>query len=98
MRAALDKIRKDRPGIASQFKDIKGDLDSVSMSEWANIPPANNIVGKGRHKKKEYDRFTPVPDTIIEQALMDKEVKSSIDPNTAAFSHPLAPRKAQTGN
>lgn len=88
MRAALDKIRQDRPGIASQFKDIKGDLEQVSMTEWANLPPANNIVGKGRHKKKEYDRFTPVPDTIIEQALMDREVKPSIDP-TASFSTAL---------
>ncbi len=97
MQLALDKIKKERPGIASQFRDIKGELEKVSLQEWASLPPANNIVGKGRHKKKEYDRFTPVPDTIIEQALMDKEVKSSIDPATAAAATSLGPRKAGGG-
>jgi len=78
LKETILKMRKERPTISQQFADIKKDLANLSKEDWENIP---DEMPDYTVKKKKKERYTPVPDRIIEKGLMDGELETSIDPN-----------------
>ncbi|XP_011402481.1 PREDICTED: pre-mRNA-processing factor 6-like [Amphimedon queenslandica] len=66
----IEKYRQERPKIQQQFSDLKRQLAVVSDDDWLNIPE----VGDARNKKQRNahirpDRYTPVPDSVLQRAL-----------------------------
>ena len=78
LKETIQKMRKERPTISQQFADVKKDLANLTKDDWENIP---DELPDYTVKKKKKERFTPVPDRILEKGLMDSEVDTSIDPN-----------------
>ncbi|CAH8661448.1 unnamed protein product [Schistosoma haematobium] len=77
-REEIEKYRRERPKIQQQFMDLKRDLASVSESEWNALPE----VGDSRNRKQRnprYERFTPIPDSIIAKGLSDGQTNVSVD-------------------
>jgi hypothetical protein len=52
-------------------------LNFDCLEEWDSIPEIEDYTVK----KKKYNRITPVPDSLIEQAAKDIETVNYIDPN-----------------
>ncbi|CAI7993815.1 Pre-mRNA-processing factor 6 [Geodia barretti] len=66
----IEKFRQERPKIQQQFSDLKRALSRVSNDEWLSIPD----VGDARNKRERNphvrpDRYTPVPDTVLQRAI-----------------------------
>ena len=86
LKERIEKFRNERPTISQQFSDLRKDLGNLSrgkfiqfnLDEWESIPEVNDYTVK----KKKQERYTPVPDRIIEQARNDGEVQKYIDPQT----------------
>lgn len=76
----LLKYRKERPKIQQQFADLKRGLAAVTQDEWEKIPEVGDLVGKNRKKVKAKERFTPVPDSILEKARDNASFTTSLDP------------------
>ncbi|CAL8108543.1 unnamed protein product [Calicophoron daubneyi] len=77
-REEIERYRKERPKIQQQFMDLKRDLANVTESEWNALPE----VGDARNKKQRnprYERFTPVPDSILAKGLADGQTNTTID-------------------
>ncbi|KAA3678288.1 pre-mRNA-processing factor 6 [Paragonimus westermani] len=77
-REEIEKYRRERPKIQQQFMDLKRDLANVSESEWNALPE----VGDARNRKQRnprYERFTPVPDSIIAKGLSDGQTVTTMD-------------------
>nr|GEZ45289.1 protein stabilized1 [Tanacetum cinerariifolium] len=59
------------PKITEQFVDLKRKLDTLSYSEWDGI---SEIGGYSlRNKKKRFESYRPVSDTLLEKARREKE-------------------------
>jgi pre-mRNA-processing factor 6 len=76
----IKKYRQERPKIQQQFSDLKRTLSEVSDDEWLNIPE----VGDARNKKQRNasirpDRFTPLPDTILQGAVASGQTHTALD-------------------
>ncbi|XP_065843636.1 pre-mRNA-processing factor 6-like [Oscarella lobularis] len=79
-----EKYRKERPKIQQQFSDLKRQLATVSENEWSNIPD----VGDTRTKKQRNprpDRYTPVPDSLIERAAGQNKHHINLDSKQQKF-------------
>ena len=63
----LSKYRNVRPRIADQFADLKAQLKGVSEVQWNEIPEVGEYSMRFKAKPKA-DRFTPVPDSVIDDA------------------------------
>ena len=63
----LSKYRNVRPRIADQFADLKAQLKGVSENEWNEIPEVGEYSLRYKAKPKA-DKFTPVPDSVIDDA------------------------------
>eukprot|EP01130_Rhizamoeba_saxonica_P005259 TRINITY_DN210_c0_g1_i2.p1 TRINITY_DN210_c0_g1~~TRINITY_DN210_c0_g1_i2.p1 ORF type:complete len:911 (-),score=270.15 TRINITY_DN210_c0_g1_i2:21-2753(-) len=72
----VQKLRKERPKIQQQFADLTEDLKNVSYADWDNIPD----IGERTYKKKRrFDRYTPAPDSLLEQARRENTSYNTID-------------------
>lgn len=69
----LAESRAKRPKLQSQFADAKRALATVSEQEWASLP----VSGDSRRKAK-FERFTPAPDSLLEQATRETQLRGSI--------------------
>lgn len=62
-------------------------MKEVSSTEWENIPDALELVKVSRKRKnQEHQRYTPVPDSILQAASSEAaggKTISSIDPRFA---------------
>ncbi|KAI0229684.1 U4/U6 x U5 tri-snRNP complex subunit Prp1 [Massospora cicadina] len=76
----LLKFRKERPKIQQQFADLKRGLEQMTRDDWESIPEVGDIVGKNRKKVNPKERFTPVPDSILEKIRDNATYAKSIDP------------------
>lgn len=70
----LNKFRSVRPKLQHQFTDLKRDLSHVSQEEWDALPEP------GEHRKhsaaeKRNERFTPAPDSLLDKARQESEVR-----------------------
>lgn len=80
----MTKIQKEKPSIAQQFSDLKRDLGTVSYDEWESIPDAVDYS----IKKIKKEKYTPVPDSVVEGARRDMDVSNTISVTEGA-STPL---------
>ncbi|KAF1743167.1 hypothetical protein MXB_3461, partial [Myxobolus squamalis] len=79
----VESFRKKRPKIQQQFADLKRKLTTVTVEEWEAIPE----VGDSRNKSLRNplsDRFTPVPDSVIAQNMMNASNLSYLDPRQSS--------------
>nr|GEW98352.1 protein stabilized1 [Tanacetum cinerariifolium] len=59
------------PKITEQFVDLKRKLDTLSYSEWDGISEIGDY--SLRNKKKRFESYRPVSDTLLEKARREKE-------------------------
>ena len=66
------KLEKDKKDIQTQFSDLKRQLVNVSRIEWEALPDAPDLVKRTKRQKIDnFQRYTPVPDSVIDQARLD---------------------------
>lgn len=63
----LKEYRDANPTVRQQFADLKHQLQQVSPDEWAAIPD----IGDYSVKKEKFQKFTPVPDSLLERARQE---------------------------
>eukprot|EP01080_Neovahlkampfia_damariscottae_P002459 gene2459-3169_t len=69
--------KNEQPKIQAQFADLKTQLGTVSFEEWDSIP----TVGDYTIKKRKFDTYQPVPDSLLEKAMKENEKFTTIDSN-----------------
>lgn len=76
----LQQYRKSRPKIQQQFEDLKRSMKDVTEEEWMNIPEVGDYRAKKMKKAPSAkERYTPVPDSIIEHSMRGTEYVTSLD-------------------
>lgn len=78
----IDEFQKNNNSIKGMFADLKKDLSSVQKHEWMNIPEIENFT----IKKKKVERFSAVPDHVIQSGLSDSRLLNSIQVSNKAGS------------
>ncbi|KAI3852397.1 hypothetical protein MKX03_018877 [Papaver bracteatum] len=68
--------------ITEQFSDLKRKLETVSAEEWDSIPEAGELTR--RIKKRRFEPFVPVPDTLLERAIQEQKRVTALDPKSRA--------------
>lgn len=81
----LRKYREANPTIRQQFADLKADLGDVSADQWASIPD----IGDYSVKKTKFQKFTPVPDSLLERAQQESAYVAA-EPSSAGTATDLA--------
>ncbi|KAM7271925.1 hypothetical protein ACFE04_031139 [Oxalis oulophora] len=82
LKEEIEKYRASNPKITEQFADLKRKLYTISANEWDSIPEIGDY--SLRNKKKRFESFVPVPDTLLEKARKEQEHVSALDPKTRA--------------
>ncbi|KAK4762235.1 hypothetical protein SAY87_030119 [Trapa incisa] len=82
LKQEIEKYRASNPKITEQFADLKRKLHTLSAQEWESIPEIGDY--SLRNKKKRFESFVPVPDTLLEKARQEKEHVSALDPRSRA--------------
>ncbi|KAJ3682229.1 hypothetical protein LUZ60_014802 [Juncus effusus] len=82
LKEEIEKYRASNPKITEQFADLKRKLVEVTAQEWENIPEIGDY--SSRNKKKRFESFVPVPDTLLEKARQEKEHVTALDPKSRA--------------
>ncbi|KAL8506585.1 hypothetical protein ACS0TY_017473 [Phlomoides rotata] len=80
LKQEIEKYRASNPKITEQLADLKRKLYTVSAEEWDNIPKIGDY--SSRNKKKRFESFVPVPDTLLEKARQENEHVSALDPRS----------------
>ncbi|KAI3940978.1 hypothetical protein MKW92_005708 [Papaver armeniacum] len=83
LKEEIEKYRASNPKITEQFADLKRKLHTVSAQEWDNIPEIGDY-SSGRNKKKRFESFVPVPDTLLEKARQEQQNVTALDPKSRA--------------
>ncbi|KAI9128128.1 hypothetical protein K1719_001121 [Acacia pycnantha] len=78
LKQEIEKYRASNPKITEQFADLKRKLHTMSAQEWDSIPEIGDY--SLRNKKKKFESFVPVPDTLLEKARQEKEHVTALDP------------------
>jgi pre-mRNA-processing factor 6 len=66
LKEEIEKYRASNPKITEQFVDLKRKLYTVSAQEWESIPKIGDY--SLRNKKKRFESFVLVPNTLLEKA------------------------------
>ncbi|CAI9110615.1 OLC1v1010671C1 [Oldenlandia corymbosa var. corymbosa] len=82
LKEEIEKYRASNPKITEQFAGLKRKLLEVTPEEWDNIPDIGDY--SLRNKKKKFESFVPVPDTLLEKARQEKEHVTALDPKSRA--------------
>ncbi|KAL5974512.1 Protein STABILIZED1 [Asimina triloba] len=82
LKQEIEKYRASNPKITEQFADLKRKLYTLSVEEWDSIPDIG--VNSLRNKKKRFESFVPVPDTLLEKARQEQEHVTALDPKSRA--------------
>ncbi|KAM0056649.1 putative PRP1 splicing factor, pre-mRNA-processing factor 6/Prp1/STA1 [Helianthus debilis subsp. tardiflorus] len=82
LKEEIEKYRASNPKITEQFADLKRKLVTLSAAEWDSIPEIGDY--SLRNKKKRFESFVPVPDTLLEKARQEKEHVTALDPKSRA--------------
>lgn len=80
LKEEIEKYRASNPKITEQFADLKRKLHTLSAEEWDSIPEIGDY--SLRNKKKRFESFVPVPDTLLEKARQEKEHVTALDPKS----------------
>ncbi len=80
MLKTMKKFRKERPKISDQFADLKRNLSTVSQEEWDAIPEVGDYASlRLRQKRQQLEKFSPMPDNIINSAAQQNAARSALD-------------------
>uniref|UniRef100_A0A0E0IUQ8 PRP1 splicing factor N-terminal domain-containing protein n=2 Tax=Oryza TaxID=4527 RepID=A0A0E0IUQ8_ORYNI len=82
LKQEIEKYRASNPKITEQFADLKRKLVDLSAQEWESIPEIGDY--SLRNKKKRFESFVPVPDTLLEKARQEQEHVTALDPKSRA--------------
>lgn len=82
LKQEIEKYRASNPKITEQFADLKRKLADVTPQEWDSIPEIGDY--SNRNKKKRFESFVPIPDTLLEKARQEKEHVTALDPKSRA--------------
>lgn len=82
LKQEIEKYRASNPKITEQFADLKRKLHTLSTNEWESIPEIGDY--SLRNKKKRFESFVPVPDTLLEKARQEQEHVTALDPRSQA--------------
>ncbi|KAG6541752.1 hypothetical protein Mapa_016764 [Marchantia paleacea] len=82
LKKEIEKYRASNPKITEQFADLKRKLVTLSTQEWESIPEIGDY--SMRNKKKRFESFIPVPDTLLERAKQEQEHVTALDPRSRA--------------
>ncbi|CDY21966.1 BnaC09g00720D [Brassica napus] len=82
LKEEIEKYRASNPKITEQFADLKRKLHTLSADEWDSIPEIGDY--SLRNKKKKFESFVPIPDTLLEKAKKEKELVMALDPKSRA--------------
>ncbi|KAL6561498.1 Protein STABILIZED1 [Orobanche minor] len=82
LKEEIEKYRASNPKITEQFAGLKRKLHTMSVEDWGSIPEIGDY--SLRNKKKRFESFIPVPDTLLEKARQEKEHVSALDPKSRA--------------
>ncbi|KAI3826694.1 hypothetical protein L1987_00746 [Smallanthus sonchifolius] len=76
------RSRASNPKITEQFADLERKLVTVPDSEWDSIPEIGEY--SLRNKKNRLESYVPVPDTLLENSMQEKEHLTALDPKSRA--------------
>ncbi|KAK1266547.1 hypothetical protein QJS04_geneDACA000519 [Acorus gramineus] len=82
LKQEIEKYRASNPKITEQFADLKRKLYTLSAKDWDAIPEIGDY--SLRNKKKRFESFVPVPDTLLEKARQEQEHVTALDPKSRA--------------
>ncbi|KAK3039574.1 hypothetical protein RJ639_027718 [Escallonia herrerae] len=82
LKEEIEKYREQNPKITEQFAGLKRNLYTMSAEEWDSIPEIGDY--SLRNKKKRFESFVPVPDTLLEKARQEQEHVTALDPKSRA--------------
>lgn len=74
-----ETANEEAPKIQQHFIDLKRNLATVSMDEWEQIPEVGSHRAK-RVRVTKPDRYTPVPDSVLQAARASTETVTAFDP------------------
>ena len=76
------KEENSKPKFTEQFSGLKRNLYTLSMKDWESLDEFQSGIHSLRNKKKtRFESFVPVPDTLLEKAMQDKQHVSAIGGN-----------------
>ncbi|XP_073001008.1 protein STABILIZED1 [Typha latifolia] len=82
LKQEIEKYRASNPKITEQFADLKRKLTDMTPDQWESIPEIGDY--SLRNKKKRFESFVPVPDTLLEKARQEQEHVTALDPKSRA--------------
>ena len=65
------RYEEEHTDISSKFKREKRDLASISIEEWECLPESLDLVKMNKKKRSDFQRYTPVPDSVLQSAAAD---------------------------
>jgi len=65
----------EHPRLQDQFADLSQGLSTITDEEWNDIPD----IGDYSLKRQRVERFTPLPDKLIEAGRMEGQVVGTVD-------------------
>lgn len=80
LKKEIERYRASNPKITEQFANLKRKLSTMTPEEWDSIPEIGDY--SLRNKKKRFESFIPVPDTLLERAKQEQELVTALDPKS----------------
>ena len=75
-----EEYHKKRPKVHEYFQSEKRELKDLSLSAWENIPEPMDLTNRRKFKSSSRtEKYTPVPDSIIEGAHRGNTTSSMVD-------------------
>lgn len=87
--AKAEQSNDKRPKLQEQFADVKRQLATLTDSEWMSIPEPGDLSRRNKRVNTRADRFTPVPDSIVANAMAATRTANTIDPALEGIATPM---------
>ncbi|XP_045789815.1 protein STABILIZED1-like [Trifolium pratense] len=78
----IENYRACNPKITEQFADLKRKLCNLSNDDWNSLEKFESGGYSSKNKKKKFESFVPVPDTLLERARQEQEHVTVLDPTS----------------
>ncbi|KAF5765492.1 putative 43kDa postsynaptic protein [Helianthus annuus] len=82
LKEEIEKYRASNPKITQQFAGLKRKLVTLSPAEWDSIPEIGDY--SLRNKRKRFESYVPVLDTLLEKARQEKEHVTALDSKSSS--------------
>eukprot|EP01125_Pyxidicula_operculata_P005545 TRINITY_DN1956_c0_g9_i1.p1 TRINITY_DN1956_c0_g9~~TRINITY_DN1956_c0_g9_i1.p1 ORF type:complete len:938 (+),score=262.31 TRINITY_DN1956_c0_g9_i1:50-2863(+) len=77
LQQTVAKIQQERPKISQMFVDAKAPLASISFEQWEALSDPGDVSHS--NKRAKFDRYTPVPNSLLEQAQKESQTYTALD-------------------